>query len=139
VPIRERNISGLFRRTLLGLCGLVALGSLPAAAEDNACGANLIAEAKREDAAKYEAIREAAKETPNGQGLLWKIERDGAKPSYLFGTMHMSDTRIVNLPEPVEKAFDTSETIDRDNGHTRQIDRHARIRQASRPHHVPGR
>ena len=111
MPIRERNISGLFRRTLLGLCGFVALGSLPAAAEDSACGANLIAEAKREDAAKYEAIREAAKETPNGQGLLWKIERDGAKPSYLFGTMHMSDTRIVNLPEPVEEAFDTSETI----------------------------
>jgi uncharacterized protein len=39
-------------------------------------------------------------------GLLWKLERKGQKPSYLFGTIHVSDPRITNLPAPVRKVFD---------------------------------
>lgn len=40
------------------------------------------------------------------RGLLWKIETEGAAPSYLFGTFHTSDPRITNLPCPVKEAFD---------------------------------
>jgi uncharacterized protein len=40
-----------------------------------------------------------------GQGLLWKIEGQGPAPSYLFGTIHLSDPRVTTLPEPVEQAF----------------------------------
>lgn len=40
------------------------------------------------------------------RGLLWKIERAGLKPSYLFGTIHIGDPRVTNLPAPVAKAFD---------------------------------
>jgi uncharacterized protein YbaP (TraB family) len=41
--------------------------------------------------------------------LLWKIFKDGQKPSYLFGTIHVADPRITNLPEPVnEKLNNTS-------------------------------
>jgi uncharacterized protein YbaP (TraB family) len=42
------------------------------------------------------------------RGLLWKIETPGAAPSYLFGTFHSSDPRIVALPCPVQRAFDTA-------------------------------
>lgn len=42
---------------------------------------------------------------PFGQGRLWQIERPGLPPSYLFGTRHDSDKRVVELPEAVETAF----------------------------------
>ena len=42
------------------------------------------------------------------QGLLWKIERAGQAPSYLFGTIHSEDSRVLNLPKPVQSAFDKS-------------------------------
>ena len=39
------------------------------------------------------------------KGLLWKIETPGAKPSYIFGTMHSEDERITRLPGKVDQAF----------------------------------
>ena len=30
----------------------------------------------------------------NGRGLLWKVEREGTQPSWVFGTMHVSDDRL---------------------------------------------
>ncbi len=40
------------------------------------------------------------------KGLLWKIERAGAAPSYVFGTIHSEDARVLALPQPVQQAFD---------------------------------
>jgi uncharacterized protein YbaP (TraB family) len=40
------------------------------------------------------------------KGLLWKIERGGAAPSYVFGTIHSEDARVLALPRPVRQAFD---------------------------------
>ena len=48
----------------------------------------------------------AGGEMPYGQGLLWKVERDGLAPSYLFGTIHITDERVLDLPTEVAKAFD---------------------------------
>ena len=42
-------------------------------------------------------------------GLLWKIETPGARPSYLFGTIHVGDPRVIALPAPVGKALDGSD------------------------------
>ena len=39
------------------------------------------------------------------KGLLWKIERQGMSDSYLYGTMHVGDPRVVNLAPEVERAF----------------------------------
>ncbi|MGF1607855.1 MAG: TraB/GumN family protein [Kiloniellales bacterium] len=47
---------------------------------------------------------------PYGQGVLWKIERAGVKPSYLFGTIHLSYEEIVKLPKPVKQAFDRAQS-----------------------------
>lgn len=51
-----------------------------------------------------------ARELPYGQGLLWKIEppASNADPSYLFGTIHVTDQRVLNLPSEVRDAFETS-------------------------------
>ena len=43
-------------------------------------------------------------------GLLWRIERDGLAPSYLFGTIHVTDERVLNVPEPVTTALSESDT-----------------------------
>ncbi|VAW59941.1 hypothetical protein MNBD_GAMMA11-3385 [hydrothermal vent metagenome] len=39
------------------------------------------------------------------KGLLWKIEKPGMSPVYLYGTMHVSDADVIRLPAPAEKAF----------------------------------
>ncbi len=41
------------------------------------------------------------------RGLLFRVEppSGGGAPSYLFGTIHSEDLRVVDLPAPVEQAF----------------------------------
>lgn len=46
-----------------------------------------------------------AQAAPYRQGLLWKIERSGHAPSYVFGTIHSEDPRVLNLPKPVQSIF----------------------------------
>ncbi len=50
----------------------------------------------------------AAQAASYNKGLLWKIERDGQAPSYVFGTIHSEDTRVLNLPKSVQSVFDSS-------------------------------
>ncbi len=47
----------------------------------------------------------------HGHGLLWKIEGGGAAPSYLFGTIHLRDTRVTTLPGPVADAIDATRSL----------------------------
>ena len=42
---------------------------------------------------------------PFGEGRLWQVERPGLPTSYLFGTRHDSDKRVLALPQAVETAF----------------------------------
>ena len=42
---------------------------------------------------------------PFSNGLLWKVEKDGVRPSYIFGTIHLDDKRVTDLPTPVKQAF----------------------------------
>ena len=49
-------------------------------------------------AGAYASVRHA-------KGLLWKIEKPGVAPSYLFGTIHSDDPRVTALPPPVAGAF----------------------------------
>ena len=48
-----------------------------------------------EDLARADAQRRD--ELSNGEGLLWRIEKPGAPPSYLFGTIHSTDERAVAI------------------------------------------
>jgi uncharacterized protein YbaP (TraB family) len=43
--------------------------------------------------------------------MLWKIERENAPPSYLFGTIHVSDPGVTNLHPAAQKAFDASDAV----------------------------
>jgi uncharacterized protein YbaP (TraB family) len=53
----------------------------------------------------------AAEPLVHGQGLLWQIERDGVRPSYLFGTIHVTDPEVLALPSEVSRAFDQSDSL----------------------------
>ncbi|WP_374828795.1 TraB/GumN family protein [Paenochrobactrum pullorum] len=59
----------------------------------------------------YQKLEAQAADTPNHSGLLWKITKPNVKPSYLFGTMHLSDPRISNAPAPVLALLDKAETM----------------------------
>ncbi len=74
-------------------------------------GNNLLEALKTENPPAYKDLIRREKETPNGQGLLWKIERAGVRPSYLYGTMHMTDDRLTTLPGPVADVLDDAKTV----------------------------
>lgn len=45
------------------------------------------------------------------QGLLWKIETPGQRSSYIFGTIHTDDARVIELPQPVKTAFNRADSF----------------------------
>jgi uncharacterized protein len=45
------------------------------------------------------------------QGLLWKVERPGVAPSYVFGTFHSADPKILALPKPVLQALHAADSV----------------------------
>ena len=49
---------------------------------------------------------EAGRRVPHAQGILFRISRDGVPPSHLFGTLHLSDPRVVGFPAAALAALD---------------------------------
>lgn len=47
----------------------------------------------------------------SGKGILWKVEKPGVMPSYVFGTIHSEDERVINLPEEVNNVFTEAKTF----------------------------
>lgn len=91
---------------------VVAIAVGQARAETPACtGTDLYEALKADDPAAAKAIDDAARATANGSGLLWKVEKIGTAPSYLFGTMHMTDPRVTALPPAAQAAFGASATV----------------------------
>ncbi len=74
-------------------------------------GTDLTVSLRNDEPATFRKIQAEAAATPNGEGLLWKLEKAGEKPSYLFGTMHMTDPRVTTLPQAAQKAFDAAGTL----------------------------
>ena len=44
-------------------------------------------------------------------GMLWRVSRDGVAPSYVFGTIHVADPRVLDLPGPVGRALGRSRRL----------------------------
>ncbi|WP_169054158.1 TraB/GumN family protein [Nitratireductor sp. XY-223] len=83
-----------------------------AEAQEIACrGDNLVEALARDNPELLAGIREKAAEIPNGNSLLWRIERDGSAPSWLFGTMHATDPRVLEMSEAARAAFDSAGTV----------------------------
>ena len=97
---------------LLAFVATLVLVAGRAEAATPACtGSNMLTDMATTSPTVLERIRSEAAKTPNGAGLLWKIEKEGSEPSFLFGTMHMTDPRVVTLPAKAQAAFDAAATV----------------------------
>src|SRR5690606_36660195 len=47
----------------------------------------------------------------NADAVLWKVERGALPPSWLFGTIHITDKRVTTLSPAVLSALDQAETV----------------------------
>ena len=69
------------------------------AAENDSCGGrNLLGEMQASNPAGYGDVMREGAAVPNGKGIFWRIEKRGIEPSYLLGTMHVTDPRVVVMP-----------------------------------------
>ena len=48
---------------------------------------------------------------PFDRGVLWRLERPGVAPSYVFGTLHSADRRVTTLVPAVAQAFAACRTF----------------------------
>jgi hypothetical protein len=87
-------------RSLRALAVQIALAFGFAAGADarpipTSCGAsNLLTALAKESPEAAARVDAAAKTVVNGDGMLWRIEKPGLRPSHLFGTMHSTDPRL---------------------------------------------
>jgi len=89
---------------------LIATGKVRA--EMPVCaGKDMLAALQVDDPSAYEKIEAEGRATENGSGLLWKIDREGAPSSYLYGTMHVTDPRVTGLPQAAQAAYDGAATV----------------------------
>lgn len=103
-------LSKTMKRLTIGV--IAALVSSSAFAEPQSCStSNLLREWETEKPDVFSKIRIEADAVPNGKNIFWKIEKDGTAPSYLLGTVHVSDPRIVELPETAKAAYSSATNI----------------------------
>jgi uncharacterized protein len=96
---------------LLALGLLWGTGSARAETAAACNGTSLVKQLAASNPQKLAEARAAARAAPNGSGLLWKIEKSGVEPSWLFGTMHVTDPRVTALPSAAQAAFDSAGTV----------------------------
>jgi hypothetical protein len=53
----------------------------------------------------------SAAELPFGDSRAWRVERDGAAPSFVLGTMHVTDPEVTAIPDGIRAAFDGSRVL----------------------------
>ena len=83
-----------------------AAGARAAKAHPAVCkGTDLIEQLAKTDPAGYARIVSRASELENSQAIFWLIEKEGHEPSYLLGTVHLTDDRVKRLPVAAELAF----------------------------------
>ena len=88
------------------------LSASAALAEPPLCqGNDLLAKLQQDDPQAYADVMQQASHVKNGEAILWKIETDGVAPSWLFGTAHVTDPRVTNIPDEAKVAFAAASTV----------------------------
>ena len=73
----------------------------------------------------------AADQLLNGKGLLWKVEREGTQPSWVFGTVHVSDERVTTLPKPLVEVLTKVDSL------SLELIIHDRMDDMNEPYYLP--
>lgn len=108
-----KGIASRIAATLLLAAFLFAPAGTPARADGfgNCAGSNILLELRKKDPSRYQTMMDDAANVRNGHSIFWKIEKLGVKPSWLFGTIHSSDERVLKLPAEFRNAFDHINTL----------------------------
>jgi uncharacterized protein YbaP (TraB family) len=53
----------------------------------------------------------AARDERFARGLLWRLSKKGVAPSHVFGTIHVADPRLAELPPAVRRAFGGAKSL----------------------------
>jgi uncharacterized protein YbaP (TraB family) len=93
------------------ITALVSVSPAAAADEASCTGRNILDDLKQSDPARYAQAVKEGDAVPNGKGIFWKIEKPGIKPSWLLGSMHVTDPRVLQLPPRTQAAHDAADTI----------------------------
>lgn len=98
---------------LVALLMAAALSAVQAKAQgDITCsGDNLLEVMKAQDPAQFAALQAQAEEIVFGDANLFRIEQEGVAPSYLFGTMHLTDPRVRSMDATSRAAMNEADTI----------------------------
>lgn len=91
---------------------VLAMATSRAQAQDVVCEGNNLLDimALEQPDALAELEAEAAK-IPNGDSLLWRVDKGGTEPSWLYGTMHVADPRVLEMNESARSAYDNADTV----------------------------
>jgi hypothetical protein len=74
-------------------------------------GTDMLQELAVTDPDTYARIKREGDSVENGNALLWKVEKNGAAPSYVFGTVHLTDPRVTTLSDKVREALGQSKVV----------------------------
>ena len=74
-------------------------------------GVDLIARLAKTDPIGHRRIVMRSAESQNSQAIFWLIEKEGLEPSYLLGTVHLTDDRVKQLPVAAEMALGRAEQV----------------------------
>lgn len=84
----------------------------PADAQEAECGGNNILSAlKDSDPSAYQRVLDEGAAIPNGKGIFWKIEKPGIATSWLMGTMHLTDARVLAMPDAARAAWPAAQIV----------------------------
>jgi hypothetical protein len=103
----RRIIYALALFTLIAPGVASAADDLPARCQGN----DMLAELQTKSPDVYKKVMDESRALPNTEAELWKIEKPGIPPSYLFGTMHLSDPRIATLAPAVKDIIAQSKSV----------------------------
>lgn len=93
--------------------GAVWFASVPAAlAQSETCvRRNLLEAAEERRPGDRQRIMDRASNGVNTGAMLFRIDAEGRRPSYLFGTVHVADERLQTLPAEVEAALNAASVV----------------------------
>lgn len=104
--------SGLNRNlSWLAAVSFLATGAAAQDVPGQCRGMDMLAEMSISDPALHKSVIEQAAKLENTAALLWKIETKSGAVSYLFGTMHLTDSRITTLPDKLTQTITSSKTV----------------------------
>jgi len=100
------------KKLLFAFGACLSVTAAPAMAAPIACGGSDIAAELKADSPKvYRQIEAQAARIKNGKGLLWRVEAPGVAPSYLFGTIHFTDSRVHEFSPAILAAMAEARTV----------------------------